>query len=233
MDYKMFFDVVECGEEDKANARYYMDVRGIEEHLLVAEYLQRHKSGKVTYREVATALRYDKRIRRILYKFIGYLEERIRAYIANRYSDRIECLSLTQRVENGLAKKSLYEVLSEITLGQLILQAKGLPPEEKQELFSTEEIKDKNLDAIIALRNEVAHNRFLLHRSFRACESRGISGCTLYANIVNLYNHLPEDIRRSLASEINDSENFNENKWPHQTEWELAPQIVIKIPQEF
>ena len=89
MEYKAFLDIVDCAAEDIESARHYMDVRGVEEHLIVAEFLQSYKAGKVSYREVATALRYDKRIRRILYKYIGYLEERIRAYISNRYSGKI------------------------------------------------------------------------------------------------------------------------------------------------
>ena len=114
MEYKAFLDIVDCATEDIESARHYMDVRGVEEHLILAEYLQNYKAGKVSYREVATALRYDKRIRRILYKYIGYLEERIRAYISNRYSDKTNSLSLTDMIRKKLKKKSLYESLSEI-----------------------------------------------------------------------------------------------------------------------
>ena len=171
MDYKAFLDMVDCDAESIERARHYMDVRGVEEHLIVAEYLQNYKAGKVSYREVATALRYDKRIRRILYKYIGYLEERIRAYIANKYSDKTDLLSLTDTVGKKLKKKTLYEALSEISFGQLILQSKHLSEEEKKELFSANSINHKHLDAIIELRNEVSHNRYLLHRNFRPCKN--------------------------------------------------------------
>lgn len=140
MEYKTFLDIVDCATEDIESARHYMDVRGVEEHLIVAEYLQNYKAGKVSYREVATALRYDKRIRRILYKYIGYLEERIRAYISNRYSGKTDCLKLTYTVKNNLKTYSLYESLSEISFGQLILQSKKLTEEEKKELFSADSI---------------------------------------------------------------------------------------------
>ena len=229
MEYKAFLDIVDCAAEDIESARHYMDVRGVEEHLIVAEYLQNYKAGKVSYREVATALRYDKRIRRILYKYIGYFEERIRAYIANRYSDKTGGLSLTDTVRKKLKKKTLYEALSEISFGQLILQSKHLPEEEKKELFSADSINHKHLDAIIELRNEVSHNRFLLHRKFRPCKNTGYEEHSLRANIINLYNHLPEEIRDSFARELNASSEFSENKWQYQTEWNLIEQIIIKI----
>jgi len=229
MEYKAFLDIVDCAAEDIESARHYMDVRGVEEHLIVAEYLQNYKAGKVSYREVATALRYDKRIRRILYKYIGYLEERIRAYISNRYSDKTDCLKLTYTVKNNLKTYSLYESLSEISFGQLILQSKKLTEEEKNELFSADSINHKHLDAIIELRNEVSHNRFLLHRKFRPCKNTGYEEHSLRANIINLYNHLPEEIRNSFARELNASSEFRENKWQYQTEWNLIEQIIIKI----
>ena len=229
MDYKAFLDMVDCDAESIESARHYMDVRGVEEHLIVAEYLKKYKAGKVSYSEVATALRYDKRIRRILYKYIGYLEERIRAYIANKYSDKTNSLSLTDMIRKKLKKKSLYESLSEISFGQLILQSKKLLVEEKEELYSIASVDDKNLDAIIELRNEVAHNRFLLHRSFRPCKNTGYEEHSLRANIINLYNHLPEEIRDSFARELNESHEFSGNKWKYQTEWNLIEQIIMKI----
>lgn len=229
MQYKTFLDTVDCAPEDMKNACYYMDVRGVEEHLIVARYLQKYKTEKITYQEVATALRYDKRIRRILYKYIGYLEERIRAYIANKYSDKTDLLSLTNMIRKKVVKKSLYEALSETSFGQLIFQSKKLPAEEKEELYSVDSVNDRNLDAIIELRNEVSHNRFLLHRKFRPCKNTGYQERSLCANIINLYNHLPEDIRVSFAKEINACAEFRENKWQYQTEWDLIEQIIIKI----
>lgn len=229
MKYKIFLDKINCDEKDIGSARHYMDVRGIEEHLIVAEYLQSYKPNKVTYQEVATALRYDKRIRRILYKYIGYFEERIRAYIANKYSDKTDLLSLTDVIRKKLRKQSLYEALSEISFGQLILQSKKLPAEEKEELYSMDSVNDRNLDAIIELRNEVAHNRFLLHRKFRPCKNAGYEEHSLCANIINFYNHLPNKIRDSFAREINSSSEPSENKWQYQTEWKLMEEVIIKI----
>ena len=229
MEYKTFLDTVDCAPEDMVNACHYMDVRGVEEHLIVARYLQKYKTEKITYQEVATALRYDKRIRRILYKYIGYLEERIRAYIANKYSDKTDLLSLTDMIRKKVGKKSLYEALSETSFGQLIFQSKKLPAEEKEELYSVDSVNDRNLDAIIELRNEVSHNRFLLHRKFRPCKNTGYQERSLCANIINLYNHLPEDIRVSFTKEINACAEFRENKWQYQTEWDLIEQIIIKI----
>ena len=66
----------------------------------MAEFLQSYKAGKVSYREVATALRYDKRIRRVIFKYIGFLEEKMRAYIANEYSDKVGSLQLIDELKD-------------------------------------------------------------------------------------------------------------------------------------
>lgn len=104
-----------------------------------------------------------------------------------------------------------------------------MPVEEKEELYSIGFVDDKNLDAIIELRNEVAHNRFLLHRKFRPCKNTGYEEHSLRANIINLFNHLPEEIRNSFARELKASSEFSESKWQYQTEWSLIEQIIIKI----
>lgn len=63
-----FFSLIEIKEEEKDSAKEFIKLRGLQEHILMANYLASHleNNRKPTYSEVATAFRYDKRIRRIV-----------------------------------------------------------------------------------------------------------------------------------------------------------------------
>ena len=136
MTYDLFFEKVIVEEKDKSNALHFMNLRGIQEHLFVANYLQSLKAKTVLYEEVATAFRYDKRIRRIIYKYIGMLEEILRAYLVNKYSEHIDNLSMKQALLVLMSKyHNLYEAVNMLTFGQLIGQIKALPQDEKFEFL--------------------------------------------------------------------------------------------------
>ncbi len=199
MNYDTFFDKIYIEDIDKTKAIYYLDARGISEHIFVAEYLQSLKAEKVTYDEVATAFRYDKRIRRIIYKYIGFLEEYLRAYLTNHFINKLSHLEMTKVLSKLLDKfNDLYLAVSQLTFGNLILQIKKLPVSYRHNIFKID-TKNKNLDALVGLRNEVNHNRFLLHnKSLLSCTVGTNSGRSLWANIINLYNHLPENTSKKL-----------------------------------
>ena len=230
MTYEDFLNCVIIDEADKAKAIYYLDVRGISEHIFVADYLQSLKAEKVTYAEVATAFRYDKRIRRIIYKYIGFLEEYIRAYIVNKYENDYSQLNLVKKANRGIQnKKTLYEVIIELTFGELKSQVLLLPQDDINNLFQ-QGSTPQNLKALVGLRNEVNHNRFLLHnKSLKECQVGSITQCSLYANIVNLANHLPKTLEIAFIEEINNAVNPSETKYINQIEWTLIPDLIIKI----
>lgn len=230
MTYEDFFRSVAIDEADGAKAIYYLGVRGISEHIFVANYLQSLKAEKVTYAEVATAFRYDKRIRRIIYKYIGFLEEYIRAYIVNKYENDYSLLNLHKKAYKGIqANKTFYETIIELTFGELVSQVLLLPQDDLNNLFRQGSVQ-QNLKALVGLRNEVNHNRFLLHnKSLKECQVGSIMQCSLYANIVNLANHLPKDLEDAFIEEINNAASPSEKKYASQIEWSLIPDIIIKV----
>jgi len=228
MTYNLFFEKVVVNEKDKNNALHFMNLRGIHEHIFVANYLQSLKVDTVKYEEVATAFRYDKRIRRIIYKYIGMLEEILRAYLVNKYSEHIDKLSMKQALSGLMSKyHNLYEAVNMLTFGQLIGQIKALPQDEKFEVFNVN-TTSKNLDALIGLRNEVNHNRFLLHnKSLRKCRVGKIDSSSLWANIINLKNHLPNITKSKFVEEIEDAAKVSSENKEYQCKWILLENVII------
>ena len=230
MTYEDFFVRVAIDDADIIKAKHYLDVRGISEHIFVADYIQSLKANKVTYAEVATAFRYDKRIRRIIYKYIGFLEEYIRAYIINKYEDNYSNIIFTNTVLKKINKTtSFYEAIVGLTFGELISQVLFLSSDDINNLFHCD-YSQQNLRALVGLRNEVNHNRFLLHnKSLRECQVGTMKQCSLYANILNLINHLPAGFDESFIGEINEAVKSSNSQIGYQMEWVLVPDIVIQV----
>lgn len=228
MTYNLFFEKVIVKEKDKGNALHFMNMRGIQEHLFVVNYLQSLKAKTVQYEEVATAFRYDKRIRRIIYKYIGMLEEILRAYLVNKYSEHIDKLSMKQALSVLVNRyHNLYEAVNMLSFGQLIGQIKALSQDEKFEIFNMNTTA-KNLDALIGLRNEVNHNRFLLHnKSLRKCRVGKIDSSSLWANIVNLKNHLPNITKSKFVEEIESAAKVSSENKEYQCKWILLDDVII------
>ena len=232
MTNKEFWNNIIITEEEKAKSLHYLQYRGVDEHDHVRQHLESITGRKVSYAEIATAFRYDKRIRRILYKYIGFLEERIRAFISNKYSDSVS-LTLTSSTQQQYEEQGeLFLALSSITYGQLISQTKKLSCDDKQKLFSSYNSDTnlaKDLDATVALRNEVSHNRFLLdNKRLKKC-SVGDGNCSLWANIINLRNCLPELFRERFSMEINECAKENDANYTTQTQWQLIDALIVKI----
>lgn len=227
-----FFKAIKIAQEDIEKARFYIKYRGLSEHCFVLEYLQTFKNETVTYSEIATALRYDKRIRRILYKFLGLLEEYIRAFILNKYESNENDLPKTKELIIQLIQQSnLYQALNQLSFGNLVREVKLLPQSDLSELFFNVEYKEKNLTSIVTLRNEVCHNRFLLHnKRLGGVTINGKTSYSLWSNVINLLNHLPEHVKESLMNEIVDSqkEGKKANK-NNQVEWNLIKDVIILI----
>ncbi len=234
MNESEFLESIEISEPEIPKAQYYFRYRGLDSHIAVWNYLSTFKTEKVSYCEIATTFRYDKRIRRIIYKFIGFLEEYIRAYIANAYRDRIDKLNTTPFLQGLIDREvPLHDALDNLTFNRLISQVKKLQVNDKVVIFGDLKITSRNLDAIVELRNAVSHNRFLLdERNLKKCNVDGIPSSSLRANCQNLCRHLPEQLRESFISEIKASclaPNHTENERSEQVEWCLMNDIVIEI----
>lgn len=234
MKNEEFWARIIISDEEKEKSTHYLRYRGVDEHEHVRQYIESLKGEKVSYAEIATAFRYDKRIRRVLYKYIGLLEECIRAYISNKYSDKTNAFCKTSPTKNNLLKKQELSVaLSELFFSQLINQAKRLNEKDKKELFPYyfEGFKQlpRDLDAVVRLRNEVSHNRFLLDfKRLKKC-SVGNGSYSLWANTINLRNCLPDPFKNQFTEDINECAKDRGVSFDNQTEWVLVERYVIKI----
>ncbi len=229
MTYEKFWNKIKITETEKEKSIYYLRYRGVDEHDHVRQHLESLSGEKVSYAEIATAFRYDKRIRRVLYKYIGLLEESIRAYISNKYSDRINHIKCSAPMKTNLNKfGTLSTALSELTFYQLITQVLMLSETDKKEVF-VNYIKPNDLYAVVALRNEVSHNRFLLdNKNLKKC-SVGDGNGSLWTNIINLKNCLPEPFRMQFAIDINDCAKEGRIDYLNQTQWVLIDGLIVKI----
>lgn len=237
MTKEEFWSKIEITEEEKKQSIHFLKYRGIDEHDHVRQYLESLTGRKVFYSEIATTFRYDKRIRRVLYKYIGLLEESIRAYIANKYNNSTNTIKHTSKVSRLLKESnSLYTTLSELTFGELISQAIRLTKSDKKQLFEKYLEKEdnyqhlsKDLYAIVELRNEISHNRFLLNnKRLKSC-SVGDGNCTLWANAVNLYEILPIPFNISFVDEIINCSRKDLRSKKYHSNWSLISEIVITI----
>lgn len=78
-------------EEDKDDCEFYLDVKGVEIHCAIMDYLQFDflEGRKIKWSIISQKLKEDKNLRYKLYTYLATLEEYIRAYISNKYQGNI------------------------------------------------------------------------------------------------------------------------------------------------
>lgn len=219
-----FFSLIEIKEEEKDSAKEFIKLRGLEEHILMAKHLASYMSeGKPTYSEVATAFRYDKRIRRIVYKYIGLIEEYYRSFLCNNFSKPSELGIKTN--------KSLYDFCSDSLFSKIVEIVWSLDDNYKSQLFESKVVLKKNLDALVRFRNAISHNRTLInYRDFKEVTlDNGEIGSSLLLNAKNLLQLLPNSIKNSFKEEINTSFKCNRKKMNIQVEWQLNSFLIISL----
>lgn len=230
MTKEEFWNSIIISDEEKQKSLFYLKHRGIDEHNYVRLFLESRTGRKVTYSEIASTFRYDKRIRRVIYKFIGILEESIRAYIANKYSSNESQVKWINQIKN--LQGELFNRLDELTLWQLFNQVKKMK-EDRKYLFDYIDDKgnwmNKDFEAIIELRNQISHNRFLLNNmKLKKC-SIGDGNGSLWANLLNLKRFLPKEVKQKFVDEINNCDKFFEEKYDNQVGGDIPHEIIIHI----
>lgn len=219
-----FFSLVDIKEEEKDSAKEFIKLRGLEEHILMANYLASHlENKKPTYSEVATAFRYDKRIRRIVYNYIGLIEEYYRSFLCNNFSKPIELGIKTN--------KSLYDYCCDSLFSKIVEMVWSLDDSYKSQLFESAAVLKKNVEALVKLRNVISHNRTLINfRDFKEVNlSRFEKGHSPFLNIKNLFHLLPNSIKNSFREEINSASRVGVRKRTSQVEWNLDSFLIIRI----
>lgn len=227
-------ELIDIEPEDKEKANNYLTLKGINLHHSIYLYLSSFTTTRIKYSEIATTYRYDKRIRKVLYKYIGLMEEKIRAYIDNKYSDEIEKLKLTTKIAKTLKnEKDLFRALDKTLFSDLITQVLDLFEEDIHSIFPDTIFESKNLKALAELRNAVSHNRFLLnYLSFKECTIDGEVSGSLHSNLMNLANHFDNNFRNSFINEINIcaiQEEAEINIKKNQVEWCLPEFVIIVL----
>ncbi|MBP5551267.1 MAG: Abi family protein [Bacilli bacterium] len=230
MTKEEFWNSIIISDEEKQKSLFYLKYRGIDEHNYVRLFLESRTGRKVTYSEIASTFRYDKRIRRVIYKFIGILEESIRAYVANKYTNNLDQVEWIGQIKNE--QRELFNRLDELTLGQLFNQIKKLK-EDRKYLFDYLENDgnwiNKDFEAIIELRNQISHNRFILNNmKLKEC-SIGDGNGSLWANLLNLKRFLPNEVKQKFCDEVNNCAICFGKKYDYQVCGDVPVEIIINI----
>jgi hypothetical protein len=229
-----FIEIIDIKLEEIDKAKHYLNLKGVNLHHSIYSYLSSYTASKIKYCEIATTYRYDKRIRKVLYKYIGLIEEKVRAFIDNKYSDEMDQLKITPKIAKTLKSEiELYKALDKTLFSDLIAQVMDLSEEDIHSIFPDTLFESKNLKALAELRNAVSHNRFLLnYLDFKECNIEGRISGSLHANLTNLANHLEKSIKQSFINEINSCSVLEENNGssnPFQTEWNLPNFVKIVL----
>lgn len=237
MNDKEFWDSVKATDEEKEKGSYYLRERGLEEHFNVLEYLQSFKktNDKVSYKEIATVLRYDKRIRRCLFKYIGVVEERLRAHFLDCYRDNISKLIKTKEFAKitHSQKGDFYKSITHLTFLPLVKLFNKQDESFKKSVFGDVPNMKTNIIALVYLRNQVYHNKFLLNNlEFKECKYNGLKQASLYANIKNLIFFTDINCRDALKKEIKECARSHQSKYNNQVDWELPRDVIISFDED-
>ncbi|MBI9008660.1 MAG: Abi family protein [Tenericutes bacterium] len=196
-------------KKEEFRCRQYLDLKGVSYHTVLVNYIELNENGKLEYKKVQNLYIYDKRIRKILYKFLSALEEGIRGYISNKYCSDINSI---KKISNSISKSivegsSLSKELENLDFSQLLNISKKLKKSELIELFGSSDHLKENLYAVKELRNTVSHHRMLfVYEDFQQCFfNDGTFGDTLMDNIRNLKELLNTFYEEFFIEEINNS----------------------------
>lgn len=225
-NYEDFFKTIQIDENENESAKFYLNYRGFNEHEMIRDYIKSF-GIKPTYRMIASIFRYDKRIRRILIKYIGFIEEYMRACILNNYN--IEDLNF-HHIKEGL---SLYEHINSLEMSNLINLLFSIN-KNLDNTFLKNKLKitlRKNYNALRELRNAICHNRILcIYNNFKECDIVGVKSFTLKDNIINLKQFLPlESMKESLVNDINEASLEGDIKYENQVKWDLPKEFIITL----
>ena len=225
-----FWNLIDISDEEKEKSLFFLRHRGILEHDLVRKYLESITGRRVKYSDIASTFRYDKKIRRVIYKYIGLLEESIRAYIINKYADKEHIIDLIKKIQKR--EDDLYNAISELTLGEIYHQLL-LMPNDWNCFFDYEENngvwKKEDFVSIVELRNQISHNRFILdNMKLKEC-SIGDHNASLWANLMNLKRFLPKEVKEKFVQEINGCSEIKENKIENQVCIDLPSVVIIVL----
>lgn len=199
-------------EDAREEGSKYLDLKGTMYYInminfLIGKGLAMWCDDKIKYRIVSDFFRYDKRLRLIIYTYIGALEEYFRGYIADNRIDFLASLNKNNKIRyeellkmRGFIKKNQVSQLLEFsfrdTVNVILDNQNGSVNIDKETL-------KRNLTAVVDLRNKVNHFKLILMcNDLKRCQGLGGKN-RLKNNLINLKRLLPECFRGNLVKEIN------------------------------
>lgn len=230
---ELFFKNLIIDSADKERIAKSLKSKGVEKHILIKnKLLAWSASEEIKYSQIASTYRYDKRIRYVLFKYISYLEEFYRSIILDNYINDINQTFWLGKLKNYIQQyQNLNEALEHLDFSTLINQCMKLPIALQNSCFFSDTHLKANISALIELRNAVMHNKFLLlYRGFKQCYVKGVDNsksANLKANILNLIQFLPTEVRLQCVKGVNDCQQNRNNK--NDTEWDLPQQVIISV----
>lgn len=230
-----FLSTIDISPDELKNAKRDLFSKGIENHKEIRDMLYSFRRKKVKYSEIASAYRYDKRIRLVLYKYISYIEEFFRARVVDFF---VEC-SNDEKSEIFIKKKKPYDKIKTVIeavdeiyaldFKNLTALLEKIPNFESRCKFPPNEHIEQNLKALKALRNAVMHNRFLqFFNSYEHCFYNDVKQpATLRYNIINMMQFLPTEAAQKCKSEINKCKNYRNTQGD--VKWTLPKELYIDL----
>lgn len=231
---KLFFEDLIIDDVDKVNVTKSLKSKGVEKHIQIKEkLLSWQDSNCIEYTKIASTYRYDKRIRNTLFKYISYLEEFCRSVILDNYISNVN-QTFWSKTLNKLIQKhkgNLNDALERLEFSALLDQCKKLPDGVKMLCNFPANHLNKNIRALVELRNAVMHNKFLLlYRGFEVCYVQGVDNnksASIKANILNLIQFLPTGVGLQCAQDINACK--EDRNTDGETKWVLPAQVIISL----
>lgn len=200
MTKEELLEYIDCdSESEEGKAKFYIDMKGVALHIKVLKYLgfKFEDDNTIKWKTVSEKLSQDKLLRDKLYIYLATLEEYIRAYISNKYSDNVKKdfwingIGKRNQIKNQvLSGKELFDILEDIDFGTLINQVLNLPNKDIEELLGGKGT-EQNIKAVRELRNAVSHHKFMFSHEFLKCNVDGVESNLLENNIKNLRQLLP------------------------------------------
>jgi len=222
MNTQEFYNKITISKTEIIKSNYYLKYRGLQEHIIILNYLENVLKRKIRYSEIATTFRYDKRIRTVIYKYIGFIEEYLRAIISNNYPDDIpESIKIYDYKKLHINGNKTYDTVSDMLFSSLVKQFNKMNNTIISSSFNN--YRKEYMEYVIDLRNAVSHNRFLLNY-----DSFHNKSC-LKENIKILYSVLPDFLQDNFVNELNACQNPKPNKKENQTDWDLPKSLIINL----
>lgn len=198
MNYNEFLKVLT--PKEKKDFEKYSTARGPQAYAIILVALGENINPKKVYKNVSQIIRYDKGLKEILFRYLGYMEERIKTYIFSNYDldpekDDNSEYKKEKEINGKVIRQNIYDGDITNLYQKFKLDFGGIKCFLKNE-------KDKEYDQTLLedmrlLRNEVMHHRTLLFDY----DSK-YTGDEIYEKIKSFIKLLPNNFANYLIKDL-------------------------------